>query len=288
MKLPTTMSIYHDEAKIDERRKIAMPNRVGITQWTVPWKEEELCSRAEAMGLSVLHLDLGSAEKGYPMMHPQIRSAYIEGAEQHHLQIVSLALNDLCNHGFTAGLKDARSEIAIATMKNAVETARKMHIPSLSVPHFFDNLIQDEDSFLATIEALRYLCDLAQEHGVVVYTENVLSDSNLSRLWQEVNRENLHLLFDTQNYAAMTNVNATEIFMKWQKYCGTYVHLKDGDDALGNRPLWKGTSNFDNTFSVIIRNHFSGDLILESSYAGQEMLQMDLKGVFQRITKMKE
>lgn len=260
-----------------------MPNELGVTQWTVPWGAAGICSRAGELGISALHLDLGSAAKGYPMMSPENRETWLFQTEKYSLKILSLALNDLCNHGFTAGLKDTRSEISLVTMKNGIATACSMKIPSVSVPHFFANRMESAADFDASVEALRYLCDLAADNGIQVYTENVLDAADLNRLWNAVDRENLRLLFDSQNYAAMGQVDAAEVFRQWQPYCGDYLHLKDGDGSLGNRSLWQGSGNFERVFTAITESRYQGAMILESNYAKQEDLQADLNKIRLRM-----
>ena len=263
-----------------------MLSEMGITQWTVPWKDNELCRRAEEHGLSLLHLDLGSAEEGYPMTAPARRELWLDNASRHQIGIVSLALNDLCSHGFTAGLDDARSETAVRTMKYGVETAHAMGIPSVSVPHFFANRIDDNFSFRSAVQALRALCDRAAEYGILVYTENVLSHPELERLWNEVDRQNLRLLFDTQNYSAMSQTDAADVFLKWKDFCGDYIHLKDGDaPALGNKTLWNGTSGFERVFSAVLSSGYSGGMILESNYRNEDELMADTKRVGDRLSR---
>ena len=261
-----------------------MTGDLGITQWNVPWKREELCIRAEKLGMTSLHLELGSADEGYPMIRPENREAWLESTETHHLRIVSLALNDLCGHGFTAGIGDPHSEIALATLKYGVETAAAMGIPSISVPHFFANRITDDESFRASAEALQLLCNLAGDKGILIHTENVLNHTELTRLWNEVDRDNLRLLFDSQNYSAMAGTDASEIFVKWRTYCGDYLHFKDGiTPELGNRPLWQGTSSFEETFSTVLKSGYSGAMILESNYADEAELEKDLKKIRKRL-----
>lgn len=257
---------------------------IGVTQWTVPWRDEELCSKADEHGFSLLHLDLGSAAEGYPMTDPAHRDMWLENASRHHVKIVSLALNDLCSHGFTAGVDDARSGIAVRTMEYGVAAAHAMGIPSVSIPHFFANRIEDEFSFHAAAGALRRLCDRAAEYGILVYTENVLAHQALERLWNEVDRQNLRLLFDTQNYSAMSQTDAAEIFLKWKDLCGGYIHLKDGDaPRLGNKALWKGTSGFERVFSAVLNSGYSGGMILESNYRSGEALIADAERVRERF-----
>lgn len=263
-----------------------MLSEIGVTQWTVPWKDNELCQKAQGQGLSLLHLDLGSAEEGYPMTDPARREFWLENASHHQIGIVSLALNDLCNHGFAAGLDDARSETAVRTMKYGVETAHAMGIPSVSVPHFFANRIEDEFSFHSAAQALCALCDHAAEYGILVYTENVLSHPELERLWNEVDRQNLRLLFDTQNYSAMSQTDAADIFLKWKDLCGDYIHLKDGDTpALGNKTLWNGTSGFERVFSAVLSSGYSGGMILESNYRNEDELMTDTRRVRDRLSR---
>ncbi len=263
-----------------------MRNQLGITQWTVPWTCEDLCRHAKDLGLSALHLDLGSADDGYPMTDRKIRDSWLESTARYGLEIVSLALNDLCSHGFTAGLQDPRSETAAATVACGIETAAAMGIPSVSVPHFFANRITDSATFRASAEALRRLCDLASEKGILVYTENVLGREQLTRLWNEVDRENLRLLFDSQNYSAMAGTDAVEIFRSWKDCCGSYLHIKDGiAPELGSRPLWQGDSRFEDIFSVILNSGYSGAVILESNYPEETALTADLEKVRRRISR---
>ena len=255
-----------------------MNNAIGITAWSVPWDADELCRRAEKIGLKSLHLDLGSGDDGYGMTRPEERQAWLERTERHGLRIASLALNDLCGHGFTAGLKDPKSARALETLKRGVETAAAMGIQTISVPHFFDNRITDEASFRASAEALRLLCDLSADAGTLICTENVMGVADLERLWNAVDRENLRLMFDTQNYSAMGGPDAAEVFIRWQEYCGPYIHVKDGiRPGLGDRTLGKGDSDFRKTLAAVRKSVYDGDLILESNYDDEETLKGDIE-----------
>lgn len=263
-----------------------MTNQLGVTAWTVQWEAETLCRQAQALHLSALHVDLGSAAKGYPLTQPHNQESWLSQAAQHHLEIVALSLNGLCKHGFAFGL--SRSEIAVSTMRHGVETARAMGIPAITVPHFFDNAITDAQSLAAAAEALRFLCDLAAEYGKLVYTENVLDHAHLTRLWEQVNRANLRLLFDTQNYAALSSVDAADIFVKWQPFCGNFIHLKDGDGALGNKTLWQGTGDFERVLSTVIASGYEGAMILESNYENAETLRADLGALRARLNEQED
>ena len=262
----------------NESNRTVPVTHLGITAWSVPWDADELCRRAEKIGLEALHLDLGSGDDGYEMTRPENREAWLERTVRHGLRIASLALNDLCGHGFTAGLRDLRSERALETLKRGAETAAAMRIPTISVPHFFDNRITDGEAFHASAEALRLLCDLAEDAGTLICTENVLGVADLERLWDAVDRKNLRLMFDTQNYSAMGGPDAAEVFVQWQKYCGPYIHVKDGiRPGLGDRCLGKGDSDFQKTLTAVLDTGYTGDLIMESNYADEETLREDIE-----------
>ena len=64
-----------------------MKNAIGITAWSVPWDADELCRRAEKIGLEALHLDLGSGDDGYALTRPEERQAWLERTERHGLRI---------------------------------------------------------------------------------------------------------------------------------------------------------------------------------------------------------
>ena len=106
----------------------------------------------------------------------------------------------------------------------------------------------------------------AEYTGIAVYTENVLEAPELARLFREVNRPNLRLLYDSQNYRQMANRDALPVFVSAASLVGDFLHVKDGDEKLGDRPLGEGTCGLEKQLEAIVRSGFAGSYILENKF----------------------
>ncbi len=241
--------------------------KLGITQWQLPCGMADCVEAAAALGLDAVQIDLGSAEKGYPLTDAALQEKLLGDAERSGVRIVSVVLNDLCKNGFVHPEGDPRRETAYGTLRLGIETAARMGVPAVCMPSFFDNRINDADSYARTVEAIRYICDLGAAAGVTVYTENVMTAPALEQFFRDVDRPALRLLFDSQNYHNMANVDAVPVFRYAADRVGDFLHVKDGTDGLGNAPLGTGTSGFLRTLDAIVQSGFRGCYILENRYA---------------------
>lgn len=239
-----------------------MRHTIGITQWQLPCPTEDCVRVAASLEMKTIQIDLGSSKEDYQLTRPSVQARLLADAEETGVKIVSVVLNDLCGHGFTG--EDAT--VAYRTMSLGVETAAQMRVPSLCLPSFFDNAIRDELAFQKTVVSLQFICDLAEKAGIAVYTENVLEAPELARLFREVNRPNLRLLYDSQNYRQMANRDALPVFVSAASLVGDFLHVKDGDEKLGDRPLGEGICGLEKQLEAIVRSGFAGSYILENKF----------------------
>lgn len=240
--------------------------KIGMTQWQLPCEMADCVEATAALGLTAVQVDLGSAAKGYPLTDPALQAKLLRDAEKTGVRIVSVVLNDLCGNGFVRAPGDPRREIAYETLRRGVETAAAMGVGTICMPSFFDNKITDAGSYARTVEAIRYICDLAAEKGITIYTENVMDAPALLQFFRDVDRPDLHLLFDSQNYHDMAGLDAAPVFRAAFDRVGDFLHIKDGDHGLGNRPLGQGTSDLVRTLRTIVDCGFEGTYILENKY----------------------
>lgn len=244
--------------------------KIGMTQWQLPVPMTE-CVRATAeLGLEAVQVDLGAAAKGYPLTDPALQARLLEDAADTGVRIASVVLNDLCANGFVHPAGDPRRETAYETLRRGVETAARMGVPTICMPSFFDNGIRDADGYARTVEALRCVCGLAAAEGITVYTENVMDAAALDRLFRDVDHPALRLLFDSQNYRQMADMDAAPVFAAAGDRVGDFLHVKDGVAGLGDAPLGKGNSGLARTLETIVHSGFRGTFILENRYASPE------------------
>lgn len=220
---------------------------------------------ASVLGLHYLHVDLGSHKDGYPLSQEKVQQQIRQEAEENNIEIVAMALNDLCKNAF---VKDEHNGIAYETLRKGVEAAHAMKIPALTIPSFGSNRIQTKADYEKTIEAYKYLCDLAGQQGVVVYMENVMLPEELHDFVERVHADNLKLLYDSQNYHVVKGYDSAALLEQFMEEfdLGDFLHIKDGVDGMGNRYMGEGNSNVQSCIEVLKRKNYNGIIILENSY----------------------
>lgn len=239
--------------------------KLGIPQWCLPGGRTECISAASRLGLHYIHVDLGSHKDGYPLWNEGIQEQLRQDAEENNIKIVAMALNDLCKNAF---VKEEQKDIAYETLRKGVEAAHKMKIPALTIPSFGSNLIQTKADYEKTIEAYKYLCDLAGQHDVTVYTENVMLPEELHDFMNRVHADNLKLLYDSQNYHVVKDYDSAALLEQFMEGfdLGDFLHIKDGNGGMGNRYLGEGSSNVQKCMEVLKRKNYDGIIILENNY----------------------
>lgn len=240
--------------------------KIGVTQWMLPCAPEECVAAAAELGLAAVQVDLGSAAKGYPLTNEAMQRKLTADAERTGVEIASVVLNDLCANGFVHEEGSEKTETAYRTMALGIETAAKMGVRSVCMPSFFDNELREGERWERTVRALRHIVDLGDAAGVTVYTENVLDPAALLRLFRDVDRPSLRLLFDSQNYHQMVDGDAAAAFLAARERVGDFLHVKDGTVGLGDARLGEGSSGFLTTLRTIVESGFRGVYILENRY----------------------
>ncbi len=240
--------------------------KLGVTQWCIPGKGVYGMDILNELNLHYLHLDLGGCSDGYPLTQMYIQDRYLEDAKKYDINIISLALNDLCSNCFVK-LGECR-DIAYETMRLGVKVANEMGVSRITVPNFVNNEINSDDDFNATVEALKFLCNLAEPLNIDIYTENVLLPEKLYKLFEAVNAPNLKLLYDSQNYNIVKGYDSADILdeIYGKVDLGDFVHLKDGCGDMSNRYLGEGDCNIQKNIEVLKKNGYDGVIILENNY----------------------
>jgi sugar phosphate isomerase/epimerase len=240
--------------------------KIGICEWAFPLPGPYGCKIAAELGLEGMELDLGSYEQGFPLSNPVIQQAYREAGVKWGIKFPAIAVNALCAYGMTNPENFEKSEIAITAIYKGIDAAEALKIPTVQLPSFKDNAIENEADFQNTVKCIKLACQYAEAKGIVIGSENALSSEDNLRLIHEVDQTNFKIFFDTQNPYAMKKYHVPEMIRKIGRYIGE-VHVKDGNDGeLSSALLGKGESDFYQSLAALKEIGFSGWIYLENYY----------------------
>lgn len=261
--------------------------KIGATAWSLPGAPLDAMKVAAELGLSCIQLDLGSSKDGYALSDPDYQQKFLEISRDSGVEIVSVVLNDLCGCGFVHGPEDPRTKTAYQTIETGIKTAAAMHVPTICMPSFFNNAVTDDVTYARTVEAVQYACGLGREYGVTVFTENVFPAEKLLQFFADVGDENLHLLFDSQNYHQMAGLDCVPVWEAAHTRVGGFLHVKDGNEKLSECPLGQGSSQFLRTLDAIVKTGFDGHFILENNYADPDAVRAEVTALREMLNAAK-
>ena len=266
---PTNNALLAHEAYVHypiQRRETVKTFRLGIVEWALPVTGPACVRLAAEMGLQGVELDFGDFEKGFPLSNQRIQSYYLEYAAQHGIEFPSLALNAFALNGMSRPRNSGKGLAAVEAIKKGVAAAAKMGIPVIQLPSFDDGAIQSEEDFRNTVEKIRLACRLAEPHGIVIASENILSAEETERMIAEVDTENFRIMFDTQNYNLNKGYNEADLLRKIHRHV-IQVHIKDGyNKTISSALIGEGENGFLETAQVIIETACTDWLLFENYY----------------------
>lgn len=240
--------------------------KLGIVEWALPITGPASVGLAADMGLRGVELDFGDFEKGFPLANDRIQACYLEYGAKYGVEFPSLALNAFALNGMSRPRQSGKGLAAVETIKKGVAAAAKMGIPVVQLPSFDDGAIDSEDDFRNTVEKIRLACRLAEPHGIVIASENVLSAGETARMIAEVDRENFRIMFDTQNYRLNRGYDEAELLGKIHPHV-VQVHIKDGyNKTISSALIGDGENGFMETARVIMETGCTEWLLLENYY----------------------
>lgn len=240
--------------------------KIGICHWSLPMEGPYALKLVSELGLQGIQLDVGSHKRGFLLSYKEVQEAYLEMAEKYNVEITSLAVRELDNYGLTRENGTDEKNIATEAVMTALEIAKDMGIKNVMIPSFEDGDIKNEEDFNRVVEVLRHACDATINDDITITTENLLSTEQNKRLFDIVNRPNLKLYFDTQNYHLRRQYNPAEMVNELFPFIEE-VHAKDGRDGFMSASLLgEGDSGFHETMEALKNNHYEGWILLENYY----------------------
>lgn len=245
--------------------------KIAICQWCLPGNGMYAAKLASMAGWDGVQIDLGTYNRGMEMTQKVIQESMLEDAAKYGIEYPSLFINDLAFGPFGCSMSKGKrgseaTALAYEMIKKAVQVAADMKIPAVMLPSFFTSEITNEEELVNTAETIRYCCELAGEKGIDVYHESILTPEDQFRLNDMVGLPNLYVLFDTQNYAAMTDLDQLYIAEQFQPVMGHQFHIKDGVKETSNRFVGEGEGKVMETIEFLKSKNYEGWIISENYY----------------------
>lgn len=243
-----------------------MSIKIGICHWSLPIEGPYALKLVSELGLQGIQLDIGPYDRGFPLSYKEVQEAYLEMSEKYNVKITSLAVRELDNYGLTRENGTAEKDIALEAVMTAIDIAKEMDISNVMIPSFEDGDIKTEQDFQNVIEVLRKACDKTLNSNITITTENLLSIEENKRLFSIINRPNLKLYFDTQNYYLRRQYNPAEMINELFPFIEE-VHAKDGKNGfMSANLLGEGDSGFYKSMEALKDNDYKGWILLENYY----------------------
>lgn len=280
------MSVAFDH----EKYKLAVP------EWCLPGDSIFSMKIASELGMDGLQIEAGFYETGFKLSHPRVLELYQEAAEQYGLELISIVMNDLNNHGLRNGRGTEFGDIAYEGLEIALDAAAALKIPVLMIPSFVNNDMHTEQDIANTVEALQYACDRAAKNGTMIATETAITSDKLKELFARVDRPNLRLFYDSQNYMCFRGYNPMDHLPIVYPYMVNQLHVKDGlGEAYSSKCLGEGDSHFEEQIRFLRENDYRGWFVFENYYTQLplrreakdplDLFKKDIQKLKQELTK---
>ena len=243
--------------------------KLGITEWSLPVDGPYGCKVAAEVGFEGIQLDVGSYDRNFPKTKKVVQDAYLEAAQKCGITYTAMGCNELDNYNMVAQKGSGERAIALRTITSAIDAAAAMGISIVMVQSFNASAIETEQDFKRAVNVIKYASDYAGDKGkMTIGVENLLSVENLLRFLKEVNRPNVKIYFDTQNYYLHERVDVAAMVKPLAPYF-CQVHVKDGyefDVEPSGALLGQGATGFYKTIDELRKYEYGGWLISENFY----------------------
>lgn len=241
-------------------------NKLGICEWTMPITGPYVCKFVKQIGYDGLQLLVGWWAKRFEMSKKATQQAYLEMAAEHGVEFASITARETDFYCLYAPEGSEDREIIKTSIVAAIEAAEALGIDIFMLPTFGKSEPRSSEDMKILTETLRWACDLAADAGVTVAAENLLTVEDVTRLLDAVDRENLGLYFDLQNYYLNRGWNTPQMIEPLLPRM-VQVHAKDGKNGdLSGAPLGEGDVDLFGSLNELKRLGYEGWIVNENYY----------------------
>ena len=241
--------------------------KLAVPEWCLPGECAFGIRMASELGMDGVQIEAGWPKTGFRLAHKRVRDLYVETAKNYNVELISIVMNDLNNNGLRNGRGTERGDIAYEHLDIALYATADMGIPVLMIPHFVDNDLHTEQDWENEVLALQYACDEAKKLDITIAAETAIDADLFIKLVKDVDRDNMKLFYDSQNYMCFRGYNPMDHLPKVYPYMVNQLHIKDGiGEAYSSKLLGQGDSHFEEQIAWLKANNYAGWFVFENYY----------------------
>ena len=254
---------------------MARTNKIGICEWSLPIDGPYACKLAAELGFDGLQINIGDYHRGFSMSRKLVQDAYLEMAMKSGIEFPSMAARVTDYFTMFPSKDEEESRIVRSGIAKAIEACQAMDIPILLIPNFVKSEISGGKEFEEAVKVFKWACDEAVEDGIIIAAENTLSTDDTKRFLTEIDRRNLRIYFDTQNYYLHKGYDTPQMLDELiENVCE--IHVKDGKGKdLSGALLGQGDSDFCGSMEVVKKHGYNGWIVIENYYDQKPISDQD-------------
>jgi sugar phosphate isomerase/epimerase len=228
----------------------------GCLQWFPQDSWEDEFSTASSIGVNYIEL---IAE----VQHNSENPIWTDGGISKIKQLVKdndLTLHALCNdyiveHSFLG-------EDVVQQNIDLLEQGKKLGVEKYIMP-FFESSELTTENMQEYIEPLKRIAKVADDAGIMVCLETILTGSELLKLLGLIDMPNVKAVYDTGNRVAFGHDLAGDIRLLGDAIA--HVHIKDKNSVNENVLLGTGLVNFESVFYALNDINYAGPYTFETT-----------------------
>lgn len=217
-------------------------------------------------GLDGMSIEMGTNFHGYPIWQKKIQEYYLDEQQKYGIEYVNIAMSDLDFNPIHAKPGTPTYNHVKNMLKNAVESAAAMKISTIMVCCFEQSLIKTDEELERAAKMIQYACDLADEKDVTIGWETPLNNEKSGQLLGLVDRKNIGIFYDSQNYLFDGKLDQPTELEKIYDLLIPQIHVKDGVETKSSALLGMGNTKFYEQVEVFRKHNYQGWVILENYY----------------------
>ncbi|HEC61528.1 MAG TPA: sugar phosphate isomerase/epimerase [bacterium] len=254
---------------------MASTNKIGICEWSLPIDGPYASKLVAELGFDGLQINIGDYHRGFSMSRKLVQDAYLEMAEKSGIEFPSMAARVTDYFTMFSSRDEEESRIVRAGIAQAIDACQAMNIPILLIPNFVKSEISGRREFEEAVEVFQWACDEAGEKEIIIAAENTLSTDDTKRFLTEIDRKNLRIYFDTQNYYLHKGYETSQMLDELIEHV-CEIHVKDGKGKdLSGSLLGQGDTDFYSSMEVVKKHGYNGWIVIENYYDQKPLSDQD-------------
>ncbi len=228
----------------------------GCLQWfpQQEWRSE--FAKASELGISFIEL---IAEINHNPKNPIWSNDGIKEIKE-TANDKKIVINSLCNDFIIENC--ILNKDTIKQNINLLDQCKKLGIKKYIMPFFNESEI-NADNIEKFLKPLNIIADMANEYGIVISLETILTGKELLYLLDTLDNRNINVVFDTGNRIAFGHNLSEDIELLSNKI--NHVHIKDKNTDNQNVILGTGLVNFSEVFISLKKINYQGPYVFETS-----------------------